>query len=88
MYREGEARVATILEALDAEVPVIVSVKLPHYLVVIGYDSRFFYVNDPSPKGNVSGRIERTRFRRRWTREALVVTRRARMRVASARPRQ
>lgn len=78
VYREGAARVATILEALEAEVPVIVSVKPPHYLVVIGYDSRFFYVNDPSPKGNVSGRIERTRFRRIWTREALIITKRTR----------
>jgi ABC-type bacteriocin/lantibiotic exporter with double-glycine peptidase domain len=74
VYEEGEARVKKLLRALDNETPVIVSVrrKYPHYLLMTGYDSRFFYVNDPSPLRNVSGRIQRTEFRRIWTREALM----------------
>ncbi len=88
VHGEGDARIATIIDALDQDIPVIVSVRPPHYLVVIGYDSTFFYVNDPSPKGNVSGRIARTRFRRIWTREALVVTKRSRLRRARKRPRR
>lgn len=73
-YCDGEARIATLLEALDRELPVIVSVP-EHYLVVIGYDRNFLYVNDPSALRNPLGRIARPAFRRRWTREALIVTR-------------
>jgi ABC-type bacteriocin/lantibiotic exporter with double-glycine peptidase domain len=82
VHGDGQARVATLLRALDQDIPVIVSVRLkdPHYLVITGYHSRFFYVNDPSPLRNVSGRIRRTEFRRIWTREALIVTRRTRPR--------
>ncbi len=79
VHCEGEARIETIIDALDRDIPVIASVRPPHYLVLIGYDSSFFYVNDPSPKGNISGRIERSRFRRIWTREALLVTKRRRV---------
>ena len=76
VYPEGDARIATIEDALDHDIPVIASVKPPHYLVVIGHDRRFFYVNDPSPKGSLFGRIPRSRFRRIWTREALIATKR------------
>ena len=77
-YEDGEARVKILLRALDKHMPVIVSVrpKDPHYLVIAGYDSRFFHVKDPSPLRNISGRIRRTEFRRIWTREALIVKRR------------
>jgi ABC-type bacteriocin/lantibiotic exporter with double-glycine peptidase domain len=57
VYEDGEARVATILGALGTDIPVIVSVRPrhPHYLVIIGVDAEFFYVNDPSPHRNLSG---------------------------------
>lgn len=71
-YPEGSASIATIIGALQAELPVIVSVT-EHYLVVSGYDRRYFYVNDPSPIRALSGRVSRTAFRRKWTREALIV---------------
>jgi ABC-type bacteriocin/lantibiotic exporter with double-glycine peptidase domain len=81
VHEDGEAHVATVLQALDKDIPVIVSVrpKHPHYLVITGYDSRFLYVNDPAAHRNVFGRIRRRRFRRIWTREALIVTRRTRL---------
>jgi ABC-type bacteriocin/lantibiotic exporter with double-glycine peptidase domain len=78
VFRHGEARIANLTAAIDDNIPVIVSVRPPHYLVLVSYDESFFYVNDPSLVGNVSGRIARAQFRRIWTREALVVTKKRR----------
>ena len=73
-YCEGEARIATILDALDKGLPIIVSVP-EHYLVVNGYDRNSLYVIDPSPHRMPLSIIKRPAFRRMWTREALIVTR-------------
>lgn len=73
-YAEGEAPVATLIDALDRELPVIVSIP-EHYLVVIGYSRSFLYVHDPSALSHVTNTVLRSDFRRRWTREALIVTR-------------
>jgi len=71
-YADGEANIATLTDALDRELPVIVSVP-EHYLVLIGYSRNYFYFHDPSPIRQNT--VLRSRFRRRWTREALIVTR-------------
>lgn len=76
VYKEKQARIATLIDALENGIPVIVSVRPPHYLVVVGYDARFFYVNDPFLLLRVSGRLTRQEFRWMWTGEALLVTER------------
>lgn len=73
-YADGEARIATLIDALDRELPVIVSIP-EHYLVVIGYSRSFLYVHDPSALSHPTNTVLRSAFRRRWTREALIVTR-------------
>jgi ABC-type bacteriocin/lantibiotic exporter with double-glycine peptidase domain len=73
-YAEGEARIATLIDALKRELPVIVSIP-EHYLVVIGYSRSYFYVHDPSVLSHPTNTVLRSDFRRRWTREALIVTR-------------
>jgi ABC-type bacteriocin/lantibiotic exporter with double-glycine peptidase domain len=91
-FSDGDARISTITAALDAGIPPIVSITLPptlfrqeeteHYLVVRGYDSKFFYVNDPSAVSNIRGYVPRARFRRVWRRDALLLKRRTRLRWA------
>ena len=73
-YADGEARIATLIDALDRELPVIVSIP-EHYLVVVGYSRSFLYVHDPSALSHPTNTVLRSTFRRRWTREALIVTR-------------
>lgn len=73
-YPDGEARIATLIDALDRDLPVIVSIP-EHYLVVIGYSRSFFYVHDPYAISHPTNTVSRSDFRRRWTREALIVTR-------------
>ena len=64
VYKEKEARIATLIDALEVRIPIIVSVRPPHYLVVVGYDAKFFYVNDPFLLFRVSGRLVAANFDR------------------------
>ena len=73
-YAEGEARVATLIDALDRGLPIIVSIP-EHYLVIIGYSRSFLYMHDPSALSHPTNTVLRSDFRRRWTQEALIVTR-------------
>jgi len=87
-YSDGRGRFATIINAIDAGMPVIVSVTLlknlfrredgEHYIVVCGYDSEYFLVSDPSLVRSLRGRVRRSRFRTMWNRDALVVSKRPR----------
>jgi len=72
-YDEGKARIATLIDALNQSLPIIVSIP-GHYFVLIGYSSKYFYVHDPSAFMHPTNTVLRSKFTQSWTREALIVT--------------
>ena len=77
VYKEKQARIATLIDALEGGIPVIVSIRPPHYLVVsLATTPSFSTSMTRFSTLRVSGRLTRQEFRRMWTREALLVTER------------